>query len=372
MKTNRKALFCTVLLCISLVTGVALSEIAIRLIMPGMHIPQREYDPYLGWRGRPNLHCILKERHFTIAISQNSRGFRDRERNVARKTGEFRILCLGDSYTWGWGVQQDQIFTHQMEHLLASQGILCDVINAGVGGYSTDQELLYLEKEGQAYAPDIVVLQVCKNDITDGNTKSVSEGVYQKPFFVLHKDGTLTITNTPVPAPRGKHWLLYKLSRHSRLLYLLKHRVHVRLLWLPSRHTTNELPRDRDYAEGKVDYAFELFCALVARLNQRCREIGARLIVLVDFLFSHEERQYWNSRCSEVNTCFLYDYLMHKQIACGEDAWIPNDGHWSASGHKWLAEYLCNEVSRMIESTRSQQAAAHVREARGGPLAGAP
>lgn len=360
MQRTKKLVFGVLTTCLSGAMAIAFAEIAIRIAMPGMNIPQREYDRHLGWRGRPNLRCILHEKNFVMEISQNSQGFRDMERDIFREAGVFRILCLGDSFTWGWAVPQEQIFTHQLESLLTQQGLACEVINAGVGGYSTDQELIFLEREGLAYAPELVVLQVTRNDLS-GNTVSLSEGVYHKPFFTLEKNGTLSLHNTPVSPPRGKQWISYQLSRHSRLLYYLKHRLHVRHMWLASHHNPQKPSQGTGIGEVDQDYAFRLFCALVVRMHQKCLNHNAILLVVFDFPFSDTEHQYWTSNCLDVDTHFIHETLMGRQTTTGEYAWIPNDGHWSVYGHRWVAEYLFDQVLSMKQSHQSQQSGGTLR-----------
>ena len=65
-----------------------------------------------------------------------------------------RVLVLGDSFTWGFGVEQEQIFTEVIENSRKD----VEVINAGVSGYSPDQELIWLREQGMHFQPDLVLL----------------------------------------------------------------------------------------------------------------------------------------------------------------------------------------------------------------------
>ena len=74
---------------------------------------------------------------------------------------EKRILVLGDSVTFGWGVSQGETFSDQMEPLLQEQtGARWQVINAGVNGYNSEQEAIYLRTEGMRYSPDHVLAAI--------------------------------------------------------------------------------------------------------------------------------------------------------------------------------------------------------------------
>jgi hypothetical protein len=63
-----------------------------------------------------------------LLFQQNSAGFRDVERPVASLPGVYRIMCVGDSYTWGWGVEQEQIYTHLLGRWLCDAGQKVEVI----------------------------------------------------------------------------------------------------------------------------------------------------------------------------------------------------------------------------------------------------
>jgi len=122
-----------------------------------------ETDRQLGWRPRKNVHGTHAQAgSFTYAFSTNSRGLRDREYSeMTAPEGQRRIVVLGDSFAWGWGVENQEIFTERVESILADT----DVINLGVTGYGLRQEIDYLKREGLSYQPDIVVLAFCLNDI---------------------------------------------------------------------------------------------------------------------------------------------------------------------------------------------------------------
>jgi len=101
----------------------------------------------------------------TVAL--NAHGLRDEEIPYAKPAGEKRILALGDSVTFGWGVDQGKGFCDHMESLLNSSkdDITWQVINAGVNGYNSIQEVTYLRIEGMRYNPDVVILTYVRNDV---------------------------------------------------------------------------------------------------------------------------------------------------------------------------------------------------------------
>src|SRR5262249_31296523 len=104
---------------------------------------------------------------------------------------------------WCWGVEQGACFTERLEAALPDT----DVINAGVPGYSTAQEMLFYEQEGQRYRPDLVLLVVVPNDLTDNLDP-------RGPRFRLD-DGRLVVTTRPLG--RRKNVVGEWLQEHSRL-----------------------------------------------------------------------------------------------------------------------------------------------------------
>jgi hypothetical protein len=285
---------------------------------------------------------MFKEPALRFSVSQNTRGFRDPERSLEKPEDVVRILCVGDSFTWGWGVEQDSIYTHILEDRLLGEGRRAEVINTGVCGYSTDQTLLFLEKEGFGYSPDLVVCQATSNDVL-GNTRGLSEGKYRKPFFELAGAGALSLCGHPVPRPGFARRLESSICRHSRLGHLLKRRMGMLRLRLGPRTAQSRtwgLATDEDGA----DYPLRLFCALVCRMNRECRERGVRLAVLLDFPLRPDQLEYWRRNCGSVETHFLAPHLRRLEERYNTPAAIPGDGHWTAEGHEWVADFLHDHV----------------------------
>ena len=99
-------------------------------------------------------------------VSLNSQGLRDEEVPYQKPVDERRILVLGDSVTFGWGVDQHETFSARMEPRLQKlTGERWQVVNSGVNGYNTAQEAMYLSIEGLRYEPDIVIVVFVNNDV---------------------------------------------------------------------------------------------------------------------------------------------------------------------------------------------------------------
>jgi len=100
-----------------------------------------------------------------IPVAINREGWRDIERTLAKKPGVVRIMMLGDSLTFGWGVAPDEVVSRRLEQRLNSRGDgEYEVLNTGIGNANTAMETAYFIHKGALYKPDIVVLNYFIND----------------------------------------------------------------------------------------------------------------------------------------------------------------------------------------------------------------
>ena len=163
-------------------------------------------DPVLVFKHASNLRTIYQG----VEVSTNQLGLRDRGFN-RKQAGELRILLLGDSVTFGWGVPIEATFGRRLETILTSRRAYpVKTVNSGVGGYNTVQQYASLKSLADTVDPDMVVLLYVRNDIQSNDP----------PF---NPGAELDLVGKPPPdAIRtliGKSWL-YRLGlfafRYSR------------------------------------------------------------------------------------------------------------------------------------------------------------
>jgi hypothetical protein len=242
------------------------------------------FDAELGWANRADTSWRIKGHKVTYDVSMNSAGHRGREHARAKPEGVLRILLLGDSTSWGWGVDDDQAFAHLVE-----QQLDVEVINLAVPGYSTDQQLLQLEREGWDWDPDLVLLGVVHNDLVALDFPEY-HGM-QKPRFERDADGAWGLTNSPVPDPEGDSRLIdkYALRRASTWLALAK-------LLLPPPPEYQRPNVDDPAIKARIDRYWDRLTdpestvsGLFARMTSSCAE---RDVPLFAFVLPHLHDRY--------------------------------------------------------------------------------
>lgn len=172
----RKLLYALVPVCLL----VAAAEIGLRLAgldrphLYGMPIGEEDggleiVDFELFWAMKPSARIRMQG----VTVTTNSLGLRTAE--VGEKTPrEFRILCLGESTTFGASVEDDEPYPARLERMLNahSESVQYRVINAGVSAYTSFQSLEYLKLRGLKLQPDLVIVYHEINDFLPTNFRS--------------------------------------------------------------------------------------------------------------------------------------------------------------------------------------------------------
>lgn len=153
-------LFRLIAVVLGLCVAFGLAEIGVRAVCPQETGPPRfAFDPVLGEIPVPNQKG--RQTHpgaYDFTYSNNSLGFRGSREYRTKQPGEFRILLLGDSFTYGMGVNDDQTFASHLEQSLRRHNLNAEVINSGNPGHGTDYELKLFQTVGAKLQPDVTVL----------------------------------------------------------------------------------------------------------------------------------------------------------------------------------------------------------------------
>ena len=191
-----------ILIVLGLLAPLLVLEIAVRVV--GLAPPAQpnpsiwSEHPLFGWWHIPysggTFHSDYNE--FVAEVNVNARSLRDREIGYDNPDNAFRVLSLADSFGEALQVDLDQTYHKQLESLLTqSLEQPVEVINAGVGGWGTDQEAIFYVAEGFRYEPDVVLLAFfIRNDAVNNYGPLEIErngGSQQKAFFTLSPTGEL-------------------------------------------------------------------------------------------------------------------------------------------------------------------------------------
>jgi hypothetical protein len=147
-------------------------ELHAQSFTPLLAISKLSANKRLLYELRPGLDREFGNR--TLHINQH--GMRDSLEYDPAGTGAVRIVGIGDSGMFGWGVDQDQDYLSVLESNLnaTNGGPRYEVLNLAVPGYNTGQEVEMLRARGLAFKPRIVIVGWCDND-------------FSAPFLVLKK-----------------------------------------------------------------------------------------------------------------------------------------------------------------------------------------
>lgn len=163
------------LLCGSLLVAFLIAEVGLRLFFPqplaGVMFSE---DPVMGFWNRPNLdkqkfqsepgcpfyHVTTDANGYRIVVSTGA----------AASPGTKRVLVLGDSFTFGVGVEDSETFPAVLEGILnrrAKETKPFEVINAGCAGWGTENELAFWRARSEELKPDVLVVAFFINDLQD-------------------------------------------------------------------------------------------------------------------------------------------------------------------------------------------------------------
>ncbi len=164
----------TVLLLVSLIIGMFILEAGARYLLPKPPPPEKSVNRFqveptantnMVYRILPDTTFVT----FGISYPTNEFGFRDRPL-APKDENTFRILCIGDSVTFGTGVKNEETFPNQLEAMLLERvgdGYSVDVVNAGVSAYNARNVLGLLESHVEEIDPDLVIYTFVENDLDD-------------------------------------------------------------------------------------------------------------------------------------------------------------------------------------------------------------
>jgi len=398
-KSRRQKLL---LILFGLFCGLLLTEIFLRVA--GYSAPLfYEPDYYRGVALRPNI-AGTYQREGRNYVSINSAGLRDREHAIAKPADTIRIALLGDSYCEALQVPMEQTFWWLLQQKLEAcdqfKGKHVEIINFGVSGYGTAQELITLRRQVWQYSPDMVMLLVTTNNDISDNVRALKK-TDQIPYFnyrgdeLVEDDSFRNSSQHRWQAVSGVgRWFrdnlrLVQLGYEAQLLIKTKldeRRARQQASGSPPAPAQNAKPAPPDVSVENMIYleprdaawneAWRVTEGLIREIHKEVSARGAKfwLVVGSNPIQAHPDRAvrerfrtylvvdnlfYPNLRLSQLASREQIDFLdlapsmekyadETKVFLHGFGKEIGN-GHWNADGHRFAAGLISNQMCKVGE-----------------------
>ena len=286
--------------------------------------------PTLGKWSLPNTQGIVERREYRIHVHINTKGLRGPEKDYPKPPGKFRILFLGDSFTYGTGAEENETFVHLVEQIGVSR---VDAINGGAPGSSTADEFRFLSLEGYKYSPDLIVLCFFQNDVDDNFQEALNtHRQQQSPPGISLVYKALGKINVLLDQGLYGRSALYSAVKYLKKNYLESYRV-----------SLNEFQITRKHLE-------------------EMREFAGRKKIPLAMVYIPRREELRKSKEEHLAGAFLEQYAKENQIPLlnlwkvfreRSDAlglYFPLDTHVNAKGHLIVAGLICEFVKPLMET----------------------
>ena len=334
---RRKSLFRFTALLASLVFTVLAIELGLRLAgyTDFRGVSYATNDSELSWVNKPGADVDVRGVDYEYDVKINSLGLRGEE---LRQSADFRILVLGDSYTFGEGVGNADTWAVQLETLCKDLTFDVEVVNGGVYGYGAMQAKGLAMRVWNAVQPDIVIYSHCGNDFADD---------------LRFHQGTYRMVRNRIPGRKflRENSALYNLSKPVALALLSKIGVY-----------NMESSSESDDEGGTISNLGELrkqgrdlTWQAVQDIHTTCESRGARFYVTTVGFFVHNSKIRFSTdareirkMCLEHGIGFLDPTLLFDLPEVQARPW-HNDhtvGHYSPYGNRMFAESIFRELVR--------------------------
>jgi hypothetical protein len=295
-----------------------------------------EYDEELGWVNLPDL--FIKDLYGPgVYLKTNAQSFRNNhDFSATTPNDKVRIICSGDSFTFGYGVDND----HTWCQLLASKSEQLESVNMGQGGYGVDQAYLWYKRDGNQLDHDIHIFTFITDDFARMQDSSFLG--YGKPVLAL-EDNVIVTRNVPVPK-RSFYtpWLIHALRSLNNLRSI---RLSQELVYRGDTISTTSTPNQ------------EVVLKIIEDLYQTNQAKDSTLVLVYlptreDFTEDKSEswRQLLDAEADKNNWLFVdlideFRKLPPQQVG---ELFISEDiadyygaaGHYTEKGNKFIADTL--------------------------------
>jgi lysophospholipase L1-like esterase len=333
------------LILVGAIIAAVLTELALRTVftIPEVANPLysfHESDPVLGWRGKRDWTARFRRPEFDALIAHGPDGWRSPDPPPAANPTR-RVLFLGDSFTWGWGVSQGELFSDDVQRRLP---VDVAVYNRGINGFGTSQEYLLMQRELAERHYDAVALMFFHNDVGD----NVNPKRGRRPLFALDGD-RLVPRNQPPRALMNPVARFFK--DHSRAYQTLDVEISMLVRSIDDDDETPTIdPTDVDYQHLP---GAAVTMRLLAEMNTLAAAHGAKFfLIYLPHVSEIRARQSIYPYIRAVHA-MIRDVAAREKIPLidlsepfythmqqGEALVFAHDEHWTRAGHAVAADVL--------------------------------
>jgi lysophospholipase L1-like esterase len=308
---------------------------------------------------KPNYHQTYKTSEFEIDIKTNSDSLRDVEHSIDKPPNTYRIVVIGDSMTFGWGVNLEDTWWKILEDKLNnnSKNIKYEVINLGVWMYTYDQQYLRLKEKGLKYQPDLVI-----QDIYWPHLRTIATHQWQKDEngkIIKIIDPTVYVSKEGILKTKDKNLFISFLKQHSKLLNFIISRLQTILL--KKSLITSDLPLLDEDSFSKFNDTWKKAFESIKQTKQLLEEKGIPYIVFLIprevqvsknewqplFIGAMNEKRFSEDIPQKIFTNFaesekikILDLLPAFRTKYQPDLYFPVDPHLTKKGHELISEIL--------------------------------
>jgi hypothetical protein len=305
----------------------------------------------------------------TPEIRINNLGFRDDELSQTKPENTKLILALGDSFTFGMGIRQENIFTEKLEKILTENDTenTYEVVNMGAIGYTLDQELLILKEKGLELNPDAVIVNFFTgNDVTEfgrhewvlDDNEEISKVLDTKHY--VDEEHRLRYKGENEPVSYFANFVYTRWRILSKKLGLSKEKG-------PTLTWPAYLDPDDEHGDPNLpEYWYQVEFTLT-QMKRMLDEKGIKLIVVAIPMDVQTDKKFWNKYPEmyfdneayelsrpQANMKQLTDMMKIEYIdllpffrEADPNLWYyyeKEDPHWTNEGHLLAAETIANNL----------------------------
>ncbi|MDI9245563.1 hypothetical protein [Marinobacter sp. CHS3-4] len=358
---DRKGLFGFMSAILGVVIAVVILEVGLGLLKPRIDPAGQMdegfilYDSRLGWKLAPGWQGRHVHHDFDVTYRVNPLGFRGNELDFARPGS---VMFLGDSFTFGLGANDEEVFTE-----LLDQSSGQTYLNAGVPGYSNDQQLVLLDSLLEYRPKELVWVVYLGNDLLDNGAPFPLQAAHGKPFYRLAPNGSLSLENVPVPlkpkppAFNGKSVRSEILQGYQPYNVFQDWIANFEVGRIVNQWVGIDAKALREHLLVSTQEQVDLFMGFIAQGNASLEEAGIQLQVAllpgqgltregsIPQVYQKVLSSVLTQRLEEEGVDVL-DFVSKLEIEeSPESLFHPNEGHFNRAGHRWLADVFSESLS---------------------------